>query len=107
MSSTGIDGSHIATIIIAIITAIGAYAGAKVSASAQRKAAEPENWRMLTAEMKDFFQTRIDAQNRRIEKLEKDVSAHAMYARWLDSLGLPRPPFLSFDEWKEEKAEQD
>ena len=102
MNFTGLDGSQLATIIIAIITAVGAYAGAKVSASAQRKAAEPENWRMLTAEMKDYFRERIDAQDKRIEALEADVGRHSEYARWLNGLELPRPPFLSFDEWSAE-----
>lgn len=103
MSFTGLDGSHLATIIIAVITAVGAYAAAKVSATAQRKAAEPEGWRTLTAEMKDYFRARIDTQDKRIAKLEQDVSAHRSYERWLDSLGFPRPPFLSFDEWLSEQ----
>lgn len=107
MHFSEIDGGQLATIIVAIISALGAYAGVKAKASADRKAAEPATWQALTTEMKAFFkeqletqQQQIKSQGARIATLEDRLTAHSDYAEWLEGLGLPRPPFMPFDEWR-------
>lgn len=53
-----IDGAQLAAIIVAIVSALGGYAGVKAKASADRKAAEPATWQALTTEMKAYFKER-------------------------------------------------
>ncbi|OFP19921.1 hypothetical protein HMPREF2996_00150 [Corynebacterium sp. HMSC066C02] len=107
MHFSEIDGGQLATIIVAIISALGAYAGVKAKASADRKAAEPANWQALTTEMKAYFKERLETQQERLESqgariaaLEDRLTDHMDYAAWLEGLGLPKPPFLPFDEWR-------
>ena len=38
--------------------------------------------------------------SKRVTVLEQDMQEQEEYNRWLGSLGLPRPPFQTFDEWK-------
>ena len=63
------DVNSVAPIVIAIITALGAYAGTKATSKAQREAAEPANWQTLTAEMKSFFKEQLEERDRRIDCL--------------------------------------
>lgn len=102
-----IDGAQLATIIVAIVSALGGYAGVKAKASADRKAAEPAAWQALTTEMKAYFKERLETQQQQLESqgaristLEERLSTHMDYAAWLEGLGLPKPPFLPFDEWR-------
>ena len=44
--------------------------------------------------------TRLSA---RVTKLETDLTDQEEYNRWLSGLGLPQPPFLSFDDWKDNR----
>ena len=48
------DVNSVAPIIIAVVTALGAYAGTKATTKAQKEAAEPANWQSLTTEMKSL-----------------------------------------------------
>ena len=38
--------------------------------------------------------------SKRVTVLEQDMQDQEEYNRWLSGLGLPRPPFQTFDEWK-------
>lgn len=97
------DVNSVAPIIIAIITALGAYAGTKATTRAQKKAAEPANWKALTSEMKEFYRERFDAQDARIDALEAELHNLRDYARWLVTLDLPKPPFMTAEEFLAEQ----
>ena len=97
------DVSSVAPIIISVITVLGAYAGTKATTKAQREAADPANWQALTAEMKAFYKERFDAQDARIDALEAELHSLRDYARWLVTLDLPKPPFLTAEEFLAEQ----
>lgn len=97
------DTASVASIIIAAITAIGAYAGTRATVRANRESAEPANWQALTAEMKQFYKDRFDAQDARIDALEAELHTLRDYARWLATLDLPKPPFLTAEEYLAEQ----
>ena len=67
------DTASVASIIIAIITAVGAYAGTRATVRANKESAEPANWQALTSEMKEFYRERFDAQDARIDALEAEL----------------------------------
>ncbi|OFP15992.1 hypothetical protein HMPREF2998_00465 [Corynebacterium sp. HMSC065A05] len=105
-----IDGAQLVTIFVAIVSALGGYAGVRAKASADRKASEPTSWQSLITEMKAYFQERLETQQEQLESqgaristLEERLSAHMDYAAWLEGLGLPKPPFLPFDEWRQRR----
>lgn len=39
--------------------------------------------------------------SKRVTALEKDMQEQEAYNHWLSGLSLPRPPFQTFDEWKQ------
>ena len=95
------DASSAATIIVAIITALGGYGGAKLTARSAKEAAEPANWQSLTAEMKLFFREQLEVQNRRIDALETELGLHREYLAHLEALPeFTDPPFVSFSKWR-------
>lgn len=95
------DASSAATIIVAIITALGAYAGTKATTKAQREASEPANWQSLTAEMKLFFREQLEVQNKRIDALENELGLHREYLAHLETIPeFTDPPFISFSKWR-------
>ena len=95
------DVNSVAPIIIAIITALGAYAGTKATTRAQREASEPANWQTLTAEMKLFFREQLEVQNKRIDALETELGLHREYLAHLEALPeFTDPPFVSFSKWR-------
>lgn len=93
MNSTGLDSASLSTIIVAIITTIGVLGAAYLKASADKKSSAAETWRSFAQEVKGYCDDRIN-------KLEADLVDHVDYATWLNGLDLPRPPYLSFHEWK-------
>lgn len=97
------DTASVASIIIAVITAVGAYAGTRATVRANRESAEPANWQALTSEMKAFYKERFDAQDERIDALEAELHSLRDYARWLVTLDLPKPPFLTAEEFLAEQ----
>lgn len=97
------DTASVASIIIAIITAVGAYAGTRATVRANKESAEPVNWQALTSEMKEFYRERFDAQDARIDALEAELHNLRDYARWLVTLDLPKPPFLTAEEFLAEQ----
>ncbi|MTD91099.1 hypothetical protein [Corynebacterium hiratae] len=110
MHFSEIDGGQLTTIIVAVISALGAYAGVKAKASADRKAAEPATLQSLITEMKAYFKERLETQQEQLESqgarittLEDRLAAHTDYVEWLEGLGLPKPPFLPFDEWRQRR----
>ena len=95
------DVNSVAPIIIAIITALGAYAGTKATTKAQREAAEPANWQSLTAEMKLFFREQLEVQNKRIDALETELNDTRAYITYLASMPeFTDPPFPSLAKWR-------
>ena len=97
------DTASVASIIIAIITAVGAYAGTRATVRANKQAAEPANWQALTSEMKAFYKEKFDEQDARIDALESELHSLRDYARWLVTLDLPKPPFLTAAEFLAEQ----
>lgn len=93
MSSTGLDSASLSTIIVAVITTIGVLGAAYLKASADKKSSAAETWKSFAQEVKAYCDDRIDA-------LEEELVEHIDYSTWLNGLDLPRPPFLSFHEWK-------
>lgn len=93
MNSTGLDSASLSAVIVSIITTIGVLGAAYLKASADKKSSAAETWRSFAQEVKAYCDDRID-------KLEADLVDHVDYATWLNSLDLPRPPYLSFHEWK-------
>lgn len=95
------DASSAATIIVAIITALGGYGGAKLTARSAREAAEPANWQTLTAEMKQFFREQLEERDKRIDALETELGLHRDYLAHLEALPeFTDPPFVSFSKWR-------
>ena len=94
-----LGGSEIVTLIIGIVGALLTYLGVKVKAKSDQEASEPASWQSLTTEMKAFFKEQLEERDKRIDALEKREAYRDAYDRWLSTLSLPRPPFLTFDEW--------
>ena len=99
MSSGGIDGDALVTLIIGVVGALLTFFGVRVTARSNEKASEPASWQSLTVEMKKFFQEQLAERDKRIDALEQREASRDAYDRWLATLSLPRPPFLHFDEW--------
>lgn len=51
------------------------------------------------AKVRGEFQAELAKRDDRIAALEVSQEQHANYAKWLVSLGLPKPPFLTIDEY--------
>ena len=95
------DVSSVAPIIIAVVTALGAYAGTKATTRAQREAAEPANWQTLTTEMKSFFKEQLAERDNRIDALECELDATRAYIDHLSTIPeFKDPPFPSFNKWR-------
>lgn len=98
------DVSSVAPIIIAVVTALGAYAGTKATTKAQREAAEPANWQTLTTEMKSFFKEQLEERDRRIDALERELDDARAYINHLASIPeFKDPPFISFSKWRADR----
>lgn len=109
------DVSSVAPIIIAIVTALGAYAGTKATTRAQREAAEPANWQTLTTEMKSFFKEQLAERDRffkaqlaerdqRIAALESENGLRGDYIAHLETIPeFTDPPFPSFHKWRADR----
>lgn len=93
MNSIGLNDASLPGIIIAIISTIGVIVAAWLKANSDNKSSAAETWKSFAQEVKAYCDDRIDA-------LEADLVEHIDYATWLNGLDLPRPPFLSFHEWK-------
>lgn len=98
------DVSSVAPIIIAIVTALGAYAGTKATTRAQREAAEPANWQTLTTEMKSFFKEQLAERDQRIAALEAENGLRGDYIAHLETIPeFTDPPFPSFHKWRADR----
>ena len=98
------DVSSVAPIIIAVVTALGAYAGTKATTKAQREAAEPANWQTLTTEMKAFFKEQLEARDKRIDALERELDDARAYINHLATIPeFTDPPFVSFSKWRADR----
>lgn len=98
------DVSSVAPIIIAVVTALGAYAGTKATTKAQREAAEPANWQTLTTEMKSFFKEQLEERDRRIDALERELDDARAYINHLATIPeFKDPPFISFSKWRADR----
>lgn len=98
------DVSSVAPIIIAVVTALGAYAGTKATTRAQKEAAEPANWQTLTTEMKSFFKEQLEERDKRIDALERELDDARAYINHLASLPeFKDPPFVSFSKWRADR----
>lgn len=98
------DVSSVAPIIIAIVTALGAYAGTKATTRAQKKAAEPANWQTLTTEMKSFFKEQLAERDQRIAALESENGLRGDYIAHLETIPeFTDPPFPSFHKWRADR----
>lgn len=95
------DASSAATIIVAIVTALGGYGGAKLTARSAREAAEPANWQTLTAEMKAFFREQLEERDRRIDALETELDDTRAYIAHIAAMPeFTDPPFPSLAKWR-------
>ena len=98
------DVSSVAPIIIAVVTALGAYAGTKATTRAQKEAAEPANWQTLTTEMKAFFKEQLEERDKRIDALERELDDARAYIDHLATIPeFKDPPFISFSKWRAER----
>lgn len=98
------DVNSVAPIIIAVVTALGAYAGTKVTTKAQKEAAEPANWQTLTTEMKAFFKEQLEARDKRIDGLERELDDARAYIDHLSTIPeFKDPPFVSFSKWRADR----
>lgn len=98
------DVSSVAPIIIAVVTALGAYAGTKATTRAQKEAAEPANWQTLTTEMKAFFKEQLEERDKRIDALERELDDARAYIDHLATIPeFKDPPFVSFSKWRADR----
>ena len=98
------DVNSVAPIIIAVVTALGAYAGTKATTKAQKEAAEPANWQSLTTEMKSFFKEQLEERDKRIDALERELDDARAYINHLASIPeFTDPPFISFSKWRADR----
>lgn len=95
------DAASLAAIVVAVITAVGGYGGAKLTARSAREAAEPANWQTLTTEMKSFFKEQLAERDNRIDALECELDATRAYIDHLSTIPeFKDPPFPSFNKWR-------
>ena len=95
------DVASVAPIIIAVVTALGAYAGTKATIKGNKEAQEPANWQTLTTEMKAFFKEQLAERDNRIDALESELGLHREYLAHLDTIPeFKDPPFPSFNKWR-------
>lgn len=95
------DTASVASIIIAIITAVGAYAGTRATVRANKAAAEPANWQSLTTEMKSFFKEQLAERDQRLAALESENGLRGDYIAHLETIPeFTDPPFPSFHKWR-------
>lgn len=106
------DTASVAPIIIAIITAVGAYAGTRATVRANKESAEPANWQSLTTEMKSFFKEQLAERDRffraqlaerdqRLAALESENGLRGDYIAHLETIPeFTDPPFPSFHKWR-------
>ena len=98
------DVNSVAPIIIAVVTALGAYAGTKATTKAQKEAAEPANWQTLTTEMKSFFKEQLEERDKRIDALERELDDARAYINHLATIPeFKDPPFVSFSKWRADR----
>lgn len=98
------DVNSVAPIIIAVVTALGAYAGTKATTKAQKEAAEPANWQSLTTEMKSFFKEQLEERDKRIDALERELDDARAYIDHLATIPeFKDPPFISFSKWRADR----
>lgn len=98
------DVNSVAPIIIAVVTALGAYAGTKATTKAQKEAAEPANWQTLTTEMKSFFKEQLEERDKRIDALERELDDARAYINHLATIPeFKDPPFISFSKWRADR----
>lgn len=98
------DAASAAPIIIAVVTALGAYAGTKATTKAQKDAAEPANWQTLTTEMKSFFKEQLGERDKRIDALERELDDARAYIDHLATIPeFKDPPFVSFSKWRADR----
>lgn len=94
------DATSVASIIIAAITAVGAYAGTRATVRANREQAEPANWQSLTTEMKAFFKEQLAERDDRITALEGELEHNRDYIAYIAAMPeFTDPPFPSFAKW--------
>ncbi|MGV0434167.1 hypothetical protein ACUY3H_04290 [Corynebacterium ureicelerivorans] len=98
------DVSSVAPIIIAVVTALGAYAGTKATIKGNKEAAEPANWQTLTTEMKSFFKEQLEERDKRIDALERELDDARAYINHLATIPeFKDPPFVSFSKWRADR----
>ena len=98
------DVNSVAPIVIAVVTALGAYAGTKATTKAQKEAAEPANWQSLTTEMKSFFKEQLEERDKRIDALERELDDARAYINHLATIPeFKDPPFPSFHKWRADR----
>lgn len=98
------DVNSVAPIIIAVVTALGAYAGTKATIKGNKEAAEPANWQTLTTEMKSFFKEQLEERDRRIDALERELDDARAYINHLATIPeFKDPPFISFSKWRADR----
>lgn len=99
-----LDTASVASIIIAIITAVGAYAGTRATVRANKEQAEPANWQSLTTEMKAFFKEQLAERDERITALEDELRSNRDYIAYIAAMPeFTDPPFPSFQKWSAER----
>lgn len=95
-----LDVNSIGPIIIALITAVGAYAGTRATVRANKEQAEPANWQALTTEMKSFFKEQLAERDERITALEGELHSNRAYIAYIAAMPeFTDPPFPSFQKW--------
>lgn len=98
------DVSSVAPVIIAVVTALGAYAGTKATIKGNKEAAEPANWQTLTTEMKSFFKEQLEERDKRIDALERELDDARAYINHLATIPeFKDPPFISFSKWRADR----
>ncbi|WP_273407789.1 hypothetical protein [Corynebacterium ureicelerivorans] len=109
------DVSSVAPIIIAVVAALGTYAGTKATIKGNKEAAEPANWQTLTTEMKSFFKEQLEERDRffkaqlaerdkRIDALKRELDDARAYINHLASIPeFKDPPFISFSKWRADR----
>ena len=99
-----LDVSSVGPIIIALITAVGAYAGTRATVRANKEQAAPANWQSLTTEMKAFFKEQLAERDERITVLESELRSNREYIAYIAAMPeFTDPPFPSFQKWREQR----